>query len=169
MANFEPLNSGTPYIASDEWGYETANKVRNNMDLLASGQLVRNQYVGGSHHIGIVQDTVCDVINAVDFAIDNTSTQWSGTSGITVQIKVRLRATGSTTVTPRIYNVTTAAAATISGASAASGTATDYSGTGQQQTLVLTLASGLNEYRLQITPSNDDDPVYAIGWLEMYV
>lgn len=170
MANFIQLNGGSAYLVTDDFGYETAEKLRNDLALLVQGQVGRNRWVGGSDSRGLLASAAVDIIDALHFKIDNSSTQWSGSTGITVPITVLLRvANASISVTPRIWNYTTAAAATISGAAACSATATDWSGTNQIQTLLLTLASGINEYCVQVTPTAATYPVFVKAWQGMYI
>jgi hypothetical protein len=139
--------------------------LKNDLDLLMLGIIGRNQYWGGDDNIGILSAVVVDVLNQGDgFEIDNTSNQLSGSSGVVVQVRIRLRVENAAiSVTPRIYNVTDAAVATTSGAAACSATATDFSGSNQQQTLTLTLASGKKKYKVQITPSAATYQAWASG------
>lgn len=142
------------------------------IDLLLLGIIGRNQYWGGDDNVGILAAAVTDALNQGDgFEIDNTGNQLSGSSGVVIQVRVRLRVEdASISVTPRIYNVTDAAVATTSGAAACSATATDFSGSNQQQTLALTPASGKKKYKLQITPSAATFRAWASGILsDIYV
>lgn len=170
MANFVLPNSGSSYTAGGTFDEVHANRIQSDLDLLVNGDVARNRFIGGSDHIGIRGSAAVDILNGVPFKIDNTSTQWSASSGITVNIVVYLRvADASISVTPRIYNLTAASVATISGAAACSATARDWSGTNQKQTLVLTLASGVNDYIVQLTPSAATYAVYAKAWLHLYI
>ncbi len=139
--------------------------MKNNFDLLMLGIIGRNQYWGGDDNIGILAAIATDVLGQGDgFEIDNTGNQLSGSSGVVVQVRIRLRVENAAiSVTPRIYNVTDAAVATTSGAAACAATATDFSGTNQQQTLALTLASGKKKYKVQITPSAATYQAWASG------
>lgn len=170
MANFILPNSGSTYSAGGTFNETHANRIQSDLDLLVNGDVARNRFLGGSDHIGIRGTAAVDVLNAVRFRIDNTSTQWSASSGITVQVVVYVRvANAAISVTPRVYNVTAAGVATTSGAAACSATARDWSGTDQIQTLVLTLASGVNDYVVQVTPSAATYPVFAKAWLHLYI
>jgi hypothetical protein len=168
MANLVKLTGtgvASAYVAADPFGYQSAEKMRNNFNLLMLGIIGRNQYWGGDDNIGILASTATDVLNQGDgFEIDNTGNQLSGSSGVVVQVRIRLRVENAAiSVTPRIYNVTDAAVATTSGAAACSATATDFSGSNQQQTLTLTLANGKKKYKVQITPSAATYQAWASG------
>lgn len=119
--------------------------------------------LGGSRNTSL--GLVASAQNApdwLDVEIDGTSL-----SGLTATLRVEVRTLAAgTSVTPRIYNVTDAAAAGTGVACTA--TAADYSGTNQIQTIAVTLASGVKKYRLQGTPSNTTNPTFCIGYLELY-
>lgn len=146
------------------------NKVRNDLNMMASGTFGRSHSVGGSLTRGLVTAAATDVLDALDFEIDNTSSYVSGTSGITISVTVWVRVENAgISVTPRIYNVTDAGVATTSGSAACSATTADFTGTDSKQTLLLTLAAGVKKYRLQITPSAATYQVFAAGWLNIFV
>jgi hypothetical protein len=173
VANFvipSGTGGGGAFQAGDAWEAAEANELRGDFDLLVSGDTGRNRFLGGADAVGIRGSAVVDLIDAVPFTVDNASTQWSGSSGITVQVVVYLRvADASVSVTPRVYNLTSAAVATTTGSAACSATNRDWSGTNQKQTLVLTLASGVNTYVVQATPSAATYPVFAKAWLHLYI
>jgi len=160
------------FVANDPFGYEMANNLRVDLNLLALGLFGRNQYGGGDDVTGILASTATDVLGQGDgFEIDNTSNQLSGSSGVVIRVRVRLRVENvGISVTPRVYNVTDSAVATTSGAAACSAIATDFSGSNQQQTLSLTPASGKKKYKLQITPSAATYQAWASGVLwDLYI
>jgi hypothetical protein len=170
MANFVLPNSGAAYVAGGTFDEVHGNRIQSDLDLLVNGDVARNRFLGGSDHIGIRGSAAVDILNGVRFKIDNTSTQWSGSSGITVQIVLFLRvADASISVTPRVYNVTAAGVASTTGAAACAATARDWSGSNQIQTLVLTLASGVNDYVVQVTPTAATYAVFAKAWLHLYI
>ncbi len=175
MANFEKLTgsggSGA-YVATDKWGYQTANRLRLDLNLLMLGIISRNQYGGGDDNIGILASSVTDVLNQGDgFEIDNTSNQLSGSTGVVIQVRVRVRVENAgISVTPRVYNVTDSSVPTQSGAAACTATATDFSGSNQQQTISLTPVSGKKKYKVQITPSAATYQAWASGVLwDLYI
>jgi hypothetical protein len=170
MANFVLPNSGSTYSANGEFNEVHANRIQSDLDLLVNGDVGRNRWVGGSDVIGVRSSAAVDIVNGVPFRIDNTSSQWSGSSGIIVNIVVYLRvADASVSVTPRIYNITAAGVASITGSAACAATARDWSGANQKQTLVLTSASGINDYIVQFTPTAATYPVFAKAWLHLYI
>ncbi len=175
MANLVKLTgSGTAnaYVTGDPFGYQSAEKLRSDLNLLMLGIISRNQYGGGDDVTGILASVATDVIGQGDgFEIDNTSNQLSGSSGVVIQVRVRLRVENAAiSVTPRIYNVTDSSVATTSGAAACSATATDFSGSNQQQTLALTAVSGKKKYKVQITPSAATYQAWASGVLwDLYI
>lgn len=67
----------------------------------------------------------------------------------------------ATSVTPRLYNVTDASVV----ATGSPSTATTW-GAAARQSFNATLASGVKVYRLEITPSNGSNNVFALGSLE---
>jgi hypothetical protein len=84
---------------------------------------------------------------------------------VSVDVEVRTAAIG-TSVTPQIYNVTTATVVVTGAACIAA--LLDYSGANQFQTLTWSLKSGVNKYRLRLTPANVLNPVYGIsGYLRL--
>ncbi len=156
--------------STERVGATYLNKLRNDLNQAASGTFGRSHFVGGSLTRGLVTAAATDVLDSIDFEIDNTSSYVSGTSGITVTVTVWVRVENAAiSVTPRIYNVTDSGVATTSGAAACSATALDFTGTDSKQTLVLTLAAGVKKYRLQITPSAATYQVWAAGWLNVFV
>lgn len=173
--NFSPVNG---LGGSGQWlgdltesvGAETLNKIRHALNMAAAGVFARAIPIGGSKSRGLMAGAVIDAIDAVDFEIDNTSSYVSGSGSLTVPITVHVRVeSASLSVTPSIYNVTTAANATVSGAAACTATNEDYSGTNQKQTLLLSLATGVNVYRLRFTPTSASYQFWGMGWRGLYV
>lgn len=155
---------------TEYFGATGLNKIRKGLWQGASGNFARTVPVGGSLSRGLIGSAVVDVIDAVDFQIDNTSSYLSGSTGVTVNIVVWVRVeNASISVTPQIYNVTTASVASTTGGAACSATATDFSGTDSKQTLVLTPAAGVNLYRLRATPSAATFQFWAMGWRSLYI
>lgn len=147
-------------ILDQVWGYPSANQYRENMIALASRKAIH--HLGGSRSVSL--PLVASDQNAeswVDIEIDGTNL-----GGFTKQLRVECRAGAATAVTPKLRNMTDSTDAGV-GASA-TGTAADYSGTNQKQTITVTLASGVKKYRLQGTPANTTDPTFVIGHLEIF-
>lgn len=147
-----------------------ANNLRQALYMAANGPFCRSVPIGGSKTTGLRALGVIDAVDAIEFTVDNTTSYVSGSSGLTVPINVLVRVENAAlSVTPRIYNLTTAAAATTSGSAACAATADDYSGTNQRQTLLLTLQSGVNVYKLQFTASSLSYQFWGIGWRSLYI
>jgi hypothetical protein len=137
--------------------------LRDLTDLLATGAVQRNLFVGGSENIGIPAEATGDVTlyGFAPWSVDNTSSQISGfvnTNGGTLVVQVRFLvrvSNAAINVTPKIFygstmgSITTAA--TVSGTAACAATASDYSGTNQIQTVTLTLPAGLKYFKPALT------------------
>jgi hypothetical protein len=132
-------------------------------DLLATGALQRNVFVGGSENIGIPAEATGDVTlyDSVPWSVPNESSQISGFSTanggtLVVQVRFLVRVSNAAiNVTPKVFYGSTmgsiATAATVSGTAACSATDSDYSGTNQIQTVTLTLPAGLKYFRAALT------------------
>lgn len=153
-------NVVTAFVLDQIYGYQSANKVRENLISLASRRAGRA--LGGSRTLpvfAVLDDETGDfeslppglgphdVDDYLDIEIDATNQ-----AGMTFQarVEVRTRWPGNT-ITPKIRNVT---ANTDAGTGVACATsAPDYTGANQKQTIAITLAAGINKYRLQYTLS----------------
>lgn len=111
------------------------------------------QYLGGSLQQGIFGTGSFDAFNAVHLQIDRAGLP----NPLSVRATVRTFNV-ATSVTPRLQNITT-------GLSAGTGVATT-SVTSVSQSFAVTLAPGVNEYRLQLTASNATHPVFGLGTLQ---
>jgi len=149
------------YVLDKVFGYQGANKIKNNVIALASMREQKN--LGGSRLTSIPLAAVAtDAVDYIDVEIDGTQL-----AGLTIQARIEVRTTNAgTSVTPKVRNVTDATDAGTGVASTA--TAADYSGTNQKQTIALTIASGIKKYRLQLTPSNATNQVFGIGYIEIF-
>jgi hypothetical protein len=146
--------------SGDPWTHVEGEKVRGDLEVLAARRAVYP--LGGSRNVALQHSSVMDAYDYLDIEIDGTTLQ----SGMTVQARVEVRVeNAATSVTPRIYNVTTATAMVTGNACTA--TAADFSGTDQKQALSFTPTTGVNKYRLQLTPSNATWRVWGIGYLEI--
>lgn len=148
-------------VLDDAFGYQSANRLRENLIALASSRLT--YYLGGSRTVSVAQvASAQDAINWVDIELDGTNM-----GGLTKQLRVEVRvANAATSVTPKLRNVTDATDAGVG--VACSATNADYSGTNQKQTITVTIASGVKKYRLQLTPSNTTHPCFGIGYVEIF-
>lgn len=144
-------------ILDERLGYQGVNNILQQIRSIAFGALP----LGGSRVLGVRSATAIGVPEYIDIEIDGTKY-----AGLTVRARVEVRtANAATSVTPRVQNMTTAATAGTGVSSTA--TNADYSGTNQKQTITLTLAAGLNTYRLQVTGGNATNDIFAIGYVEV--
>jgi hypothetical protein len=149
------------YILDQVWGYQGANKHRENMIALASRKAIYD--LGGSRITALPQvASAQDAVEYRDIELDGTNL-----GGFTVRLRVECRTiNAATSVTPKLRNVTDS---TDAGTGVAcSATNADYSGTNQKQTITVTLAAGVKKYRLMGTPSNTTHPTFIIGDLEIF-
>lgn len=149
------------FVLDQIFGYQTANKLRLNIEAALAVRF--HKHLGGSRTIALARTAAAqDAIDYLDVEIDGTNL-----TGLTKQARVEVRTLGATTVTPKVRNVTDSTDAGTGVACA--GTAADYSGTNQKQTIALTIASGVKKYRLMATPSATTDDTFAIGGIEIYI
>lgn len=154
-------NAISAYVVNFVFGYQSANRHRENHIALASRRAIYP--LGGSR-----QTTVALVASAQD-AVDYIDIELDGTNlaGFTVQARVEVRTLAAgTSVTPKIRNLTDSTDAGTGVACTA--TAADYSGSNQKQTFTVTLAAGVKKYRLMLTPSNATNGVLGIGYIEAF-
>lgn len=161
--SYTDLTGGGPssaYVAGDKFGYQTAELIRQNFRALSRARHVYP--LGGSRHQALQHNAVIEAYDYLDIEIDNTEL-----AGLTVTARVDVRVENAgLSVTPSIRNVTDGSDAGTGLACAA--TATDYSGTNQQQEFAVTLASGIKTYRLRLTPTNNTYQFWAIGRLDLF-
>lgn len=150
------------YILDNVFGYQGANKHRENLITLGSRRATYD--LGGSRSVSLpLVASAQNAENWIDIEIDGTNL-----GGFTANLRVECRtANAGTSVTPKLRNVTDSTDAGIG--AACSATAADYSGANQKQTIAVTLASGVKKYRLQGTPSNTTNATFVIGYLEIFV
>lgn len=149
------------FVLDQIFGYQTANNLRANIEATLAARF--HKHLGGSRLMALARTAAAqDVPEWQDVEIDGTNL-----GGLTKQARVEVRAGAATAITPKVRNVTDATDAGV-GVSA-TGTAADYSGTNQKQTIALTLAAGVKKYRLQATPANTTDDTFATGHIEIYI
>jgi len=147
-------------VLDDVFGYQGFNKFRENLIALSSRKAIH--HLGGSRTVSLPQvASAQDAIDYHDIELDG-----GNLGGFTKQLRVECRAGAGTAVTPKLRNVTDSTDAGT-GASC-TGTAADYTGTNQKQTITVTLAAGVKKYRLMGTPANTTDPTFVIGHLEVF-
>src|ERR1043166_3048753 len=119
FVGLEGLGPGGSWLG-DNTEYFTGtrvNQLRRALYLFANGAFYRSVPIGGSRTVGIRYTGAIDAVDAVEFSIDNTGSYVSGSTGVVIPISVLCRVEDdSISVTPRIYNVTLSAVATVSGA-----------------------------------------------------
>lgn len=147
------------FVLDQALGYQTANKIRENLIVIQSGR--RGRFLGG-HRILPVFPVLDennqwesnppnlgphDAPDYVDIEIDGTNQ-----GGVTFQARIEVRSRWPTnSITPKIRNVTDNSDAGVGSACTAGNP--DYAGTNQKQTIALTIASGIKKYRMQYTLS----------------
>lgn len=130
------------------------NPLNEDLKMLAAGSFMRNVFMGGSLSAGMKAEATGDIIlpDWRPIQVPNTSNRISGSPSVVVRARCMVRVSNAAiSATPKIYNVTDAAAATISGQLGCSATLDDYSGVNQQQTVLITLPSGLKAFQPRIT------------------
>lgn len=171
--------SGGAYAALDPLGYQTAEKVRNDLNLLASGVFCRNLLIGGSD-VGITAEATGDVDLPGWFPvwIDNTSSAISDSGGTLVcQVRFLVRVSNAAiNVTPKIVYGSTigtlSTVATVSGTAACAATTSDFSGTNSYQTVSVTLPTGSKLFKPLLTIAGTPAAgyyVYGRAFLDLYV
>jgi hypothetical protein len=162
---FNALPTYTPGANTPVTITEFLQPAKDNADLMALGCFARSLHGGGSEHLGFGVNVGTGWLTAydcVEFEIDNSNSQVSGSTNLICQVRVMVRVENAAmSFTPRIYNFTDSSVPTQSGAAACSATATDFSGTNQKQTINLTLPAGKKRYVVQGQKSAD---TYQ-GWL----
>jgi hypothetical protein len=127
--------SGTAgaYLALDQFGYQSAQKLKDMLDLLGLGCFFRNLYGGGSEINGLgvgVGTGSVRVLDSIEIEIDNSGNQVSNADDLVCQVQLCVRVENAgISVTPRVYNLTDASVPSQSGAAACTATAADFSGT----------------------------------------
>lgn len=150
------------YVLDQVFGYQGANKIRDN--LIALGSMRRTYDLHGSRTVSL------PLVGSTQDAYDWTDVEIDGTNlgGFTAQLRVECRTLAAgTSITPKLRNVTDSTDAGTGAACTA--TNADYSGANQKQTVAVTIASGVKKYRLQGTPSNATNATFVIGYLELFV
>lgn len=148
-------------VLDDVFGYQSANRIRENLIALASARLT--YHLGGSRNVAVpLVASAQDAVDFIDIELDGTNL-----GGFTKQLRVEVRTLNAgTSVTPKLRNVTDS---TDAGTGVAcSATNADYSGANQKQTITVTLATGVKKYRLQLTPSNATNGTFGIGYVEIF-
>lgn len=155
---FTPLTgggAGSAYQAGDKWGYQTAEKVRQGLDIA--------MYFGREFDLG-GDERPMTITTPGTFQAVNGSRRLShdgdNDGSLTLEAVVSYyTSNAATSVQVRVRNLTdssNAATGTLS-------TATSRT----DETLTLTLASGVKSYELQWDAGNVTNPVYAWGYIRL--
>lgn len=158
--------------------------MKSNFDLLELGCLGRNVLAGGDLVTGIDASATGDVdlLNWTPLLLDNSASQFSGftdanSATLVIQFRFLLRVSNAAiTITPKVRygsTITTiTTVATLATPAACSATASDFSGSNQYQTVTMTLPSGVQLYKPQITIAGTVAAGYqawARAWFDMFV
>lgn len=146
------------------------NELRQALFLFAGGTFHRSLPIGGSRTRGLMYTGVIDAVDSVPFDIDNTGNYVGSSSGVLVPITVWVRVESSLiAVIPRLYNMTLSSVASTAGGVACTATADDYTGANQRQTLLLSLPSGVNTFKLQFVSTGATHQFWGQGWRSLYL
>jgi hypothetical protein len=155
------------YQAADPFGYQSAEKLRNNLNLLASGVFGRNILWGGSDVLGITGEATGDVDLPGWFplVIDNASSVISDSGGTLVcQVRFLVRVSNAAiNVTPKIVYGSTFPTF---------GSTATVSGTNQYQTVAVTLPAASRIFKPLLTIAGTPASgyqVYGRAILDLYV
>ncbi len=145
--------AGSAYQSGDRWGYQTAEKVRNDLDIAV--------YLAGHLDLGGDERPILSASYTPVNGYRSYDLNGSTLGGLTLEAVVFFYTTNAaTTVNVRVRNTTDSSnAGTIAGASTAT--------TVTREVVTLTLAAGIKTYRLEVTGSDAVYPVYAWGYLRL--
>lgn len=132
---------------------------KDNHDLWLSGVIGSDKFAGGDMDLEIDASVAgtYDLRPQLPMRVDNRLNQISDfvdTNGATLVVQFRFfvwASAATITVTPAVYDITAAAAASISGQAACSASSEDFSGTNQQQSVALSLPNAVHYFKCQIT------------------
>jgi len=168
-------NTVSAYVLDQLFGYQSANKFRENLITLASAR--EGRWLGGLREVpnNPVTDLETgdvfsknpgvgpfDAHNFIDIEIDGTNQV-----GMTFQARVECRVGMlGQSITPKIRNITAGSDAGVGVACTTSDPA--YGGTNQKQTIALTILTGINKYRLQYTLGRPSGTTWLTGEIEHF-
>jgi hypothetical protein len=151
---FTALTGGgaaSAYQTGDKFGYQSAEKIRQALDLLAN--------IGAGYPLG-GDEVPMTVATPATYQAVNGAITWDlngdNFGGMTLEVVFfSYTSNAATSVTPRLRNTTDSTTA----AQGAAVTATSVT----REVVTVTLASGVKTYRLEWTASNATNPVYCWG------
>ncbi len=146
--------AGNAYQVGDKFGYQTAEKIRNDIDICA--YIAGHLPLGGNESGGIESASYLPVNSYMSYDLDGAQL-----GGMTLEAVVfYYTSNAATTVRVKVRNTTDSTDAAITAAVSAATTIT-------REVLTVTLASGIKTYRLEVTGSDALNPVYAWGYLRL--
>lgn len=147
--------AGSAYQSGDRWGYQTAEKVRNGLDIAS--------YLAGHLDLGGDETAITVAVGATYEPVKGYRSydlNADTLGGLTLEAVVFYKtANAGTSVTVRVRNTTDSS-------TAATGT-TSTSTSIVREVLTLTMASGVKTYRLELAGSNTSNTVAAWGYLRL--
>lgn len=144
------------FVLDQIYGYQTANKIKNNIKAILSNRLERS--FGGSRENSVNFNGTYDVIEYRDVQFDATNL-----TGLSIRARVEGKtANAATSVTPLIRNVTDAL-------TLVTGTAIVATSFEEQLLTMTPLTAGAKKYRLQGTTNNATWDTWLFGLAETYL
>lgn len=153
-----------------------AQPMLDNFDLWLAGTTRRDVFAGGGQHIDLDGNTsgLKDLFPFVPIGVDNRGTRITGFSdanGATLVHQFRFFifvSNAALVVTPRLWDITAAAAATIADDLACSGVSESYAGVNQQQAITFSAPTALHYFRPQYLVAGTPAAGYRIRVTAFY-
>ena len=143
------------FVLDQVFGYQSANKLKNNAESLLAFRLQRN--LGGSRENAVVGSGALDPYEYRDAELDSTKL-----GGLSIRARVETKTSDVvTSVQPKIRNVTDGADLVLG----TSHTNTSFT----EELLAMTLTAGTKKYRLMLVTNNATNPVFGFGSIESYL
>lgn len=147
-----PLSLPSPMTETAHWV-----PLRDLTDLCALGAFQRNVFAGMALDLNAEATGTFDLPLWFPIGVDNRNSQLSNfndDNGGVLKAQFRFLcqvSNAAINVTPKVYDITATALATVSGNVSCAATDDDFSGTNQQQTVVLTIPAALHYFRPKVT------------------
>jgi hypothetical protein len=152
MASWTSISA---FVLDQVFGYQTANKLRENDQALLSFRLERQ--LGGSREQGVQGSGSLDPPEFRQVQLDSTNL-----SGLSIRARVETKTNNAgTSVQPKIRNVTDSTD-TVTGSSHTNTTFTE-------ELLAISVVAGTKKYQLQLVTNNANNPVFGFGHIESYL
>jgi hypothetical protein len=145
------------FILDQVYGYQSANKLKNNIEALAAMAITRS--LGGSRENSVIGSGDLDPFEYRDAVIDSTKL-----GDLSCRARVETLTTDAgTSVQPKIWKDPLGTPAVHVAGTAHTGT------TWTEELIALTpLVAGSQRYRLKLTTNNGTNPVKGLGVIEIY-